>query len=292
MPKVCGQGQTQCAGAQLAVCEGAWQLTACPAGQICAQGQCGVAACKLEPPTGLVLTIQSLPFANIAQACDLDNDKKPDAALGALSQMNQAGASAQAALGLVRVLELAGWPNATTAALLPAAVTPVAAWSKCPSADCKLAVIADAYDMQSVSPVCAPRSLLAGVTYDAGTSKFSAGGVGSIAYVPLQAGVLAIELPIFGARLQGKLTEVAGKPSTFEGALCGAIPQETLFAALQNLPDAAFTGLPIDKAKFAKLLTSLVPPDLDLDGDGKKESVSAAFAVSAALATSSGLATK
>lgn len=288
--KVCGQGQTLCAGGQLAVCAATWQPTACPVDQVCSQGQCTLASCKLEAPTGSVLTIQSLPFANLAQACDLNDDKKPDAKLGALAQLTQAGASAQAALGLVRVLELAGWPNATTVALLPAAVTPEQAWSKCPGPDCALSVLADAYDVQATLPICPARSLLQGVVYDPGSGKLTGGGVGSLIYVPLQVGVLGVEIPIFGAKLQGQLVEVAGAPSTFEGVLCGAVSQESLFTALQNLPDAAFAGLPTGKAQFAKLLTQLVPPDLDLDGDGKPESVSAAFVVKAGLGKSLGLA--
>lgn len=290
-PKVCGQGQTACAGAKLALCQDSWQATDCPnAGEVCGQGQCVVPQCKPEAPEGTVLIVAALPLANIASACDLNDDKKPDQALGVLSQMVQGGISAQAVLGKVRVLQLGNAPDNPFATLLPASVTPTGDFAKCAGAGCSVYVEPDGYELLANVPMCPARTLLGDVVMDAASGKYKAGGGAYTAFVPLQAGVLAVELPLFGAQLKGKVLQKDGAVVGFDGVLCGAVPQDVLFTILSQIPDAAFGGKPEDKVKFAKLLTTLAAPDLDLDGDGKKESVSAAFAVVAVPGKSLGLA--
>ncbi|MSQ84499.1 MAG: hypothetical protein EXR77_16735 [Myxococcales bacterium] len=285
LPKVCGQGQTACSGASLALCDGSWQVTTCSvAGQKCSNGGCTTPQCALQATVGPVLVVGSLPFAPLSTACDLNDDKKPDAALGALSQLNQGQASAQTALGKVRVLQLAGLQGAAgadalMALLLPALVSATVAWDQCPGAECKVSVEPDAFELQSGAATCPAKTVLSGGTFDPTTGKLSVGGGGNVAYVPLQTGVLAIEIPLFGARLVGSVGLVGGAPQSFSGVLCGSVPQEVLFGALSQIPDAAFANSKLDKGGFAKLLTALAPADLDLDGDGIKESISAAFTV-------------
>ncbi len=289
--KVCGQGQTACAGAALALCSGAWQLSACPkAEEVCSGGACVAPNCKPEPPKGPVTAFAALAYAPLAAACDLNDDKKPDSALGALAQFNQAGASAQAALGKVRVLLWSGSPQAPEVALLPALATPTGSWASCPGPACSVLVEPDAYELQAAGPMCPAKAALAGGSIDPGTGVASVGGAGAVVTVPLQAGVLALEVPLFAARLVGKLSGNLAAPKGFEGVLCGAVPHDALAAAFDQIPDAAFAGGNAAKLQFAKLVANLVQPDLDLDGDGKKESLSAAFTVSAGLVTSLGLA--
>ncbi len=289
--KVCGQGQTACAGANLALCNGNWQFSACPqAGQVCSAGACVKPACKPESPQGPVIAFAALPYAPLAAACDLNDDKKPDSALGVLAQFNQAGASAQAALAKVRVLAWSGTPQLPEVAILPALVTPTGAWAGCPGPACARLVEPDAYDLQAGAALCPAKALLAGGVIDPQTGAAAVGGGGSVVVIPLQAGVLALEVPLFGARLVGKLAGDLAAPKGFEGVLCGAVPHDALAAAFDQIPDAAFPQGSAAKLQFAKLITNLVQPDLDLDGDGKKESVSAAFAVVAGPALSLGVA--
>ncbi|MBM4343654.1 MAG: hypothetical protein FJ100_09790 [Deltaproteobacteria bacterium] len=289
--KVCGQGQTTCAGAGLALCGGAWQIAACPkVGEVCLAGACVAPTCKPNPPTGPVVALAALAYAPVTAACDLNGDNKPDSALGALAQFNQAGASAQAALGKLRVLLWSGTPQAPEVAILPAIATPTASWSTCPGPNCALSVEPDGYELLSDAAMCPAKAVLAGGLVDLATGQAAVGGGGSVVVVPLQAGILALEVPLFGAQLVGKLSGDLAAPKAFAGVLCGAVPHQALAAAFDQVPDAAFAGGAAAKLQFAKLVVNLVQPDLDLDGDGTKESVSAAFAVSAGPAQSVGLA--
>lgn len=286
VPKTCGQGQTTCKGAEVAICDGAWKTSACTAGNVCSQGGCVAPACTLDAPKGGVLVVASLPLATLQDACDLDNNGTKDQALGGFSQISQGTSSAQAALGRVLVLQPLG-PGPDAVALLPAIVTPTSGWATCPGANCNISIAPDAYELTAIGGTCPARSLLDPVAMSG--DKLLAGGPGTAVWVPLQLGALAIEVPLLGARLQGTVAQAGGGWSGVKGVLCGAIAQAQLIAAIDALPDTA-VGSAANKLALEKLLAGLAPPDLDLDGDGKPDALSAAFVIQASGSTSLGLA--
>lgn len=285
VPKTCGEGQTACAGGQVAVCDGAWKLVSCPSGSLCSWGACTEPQCEVTAPKGPVLVVQSLPLAKLADACDLDGNGTKDQALGGLSQISQGSSSAQAALGLVRILQPLGTgPDAV--ALLPAAVTPTSSWASCPGATCQVGVAPDAYELGAVGGICPAKSILDPVVL--GADKLSAGGPGTAVWIPLQLGALVIEVPLLGARLKATTTGPVGAWTQVSGVLCGAIPQSQLLGSIEALPDAAL-GSAANKLALQKLLAGLAPPDLDLDGDGKPDALSAAFTLESGPAQSLGI---
>jgi len=98
-----------------------------------------------------------------------------------------------------------------------------------------------------------------------------AGGTNSLIsmVLPLEGGSL-LSVTIAWARVRATYTEENGKITSLNAVIGGAIPKSQLEAAISGLdPDS----LPIDKDAALGLL-ALLPADIDLDGDGIKESLS------------------
>lgn len=98
-----------------------------------------------------------------------------------------------------------------------------------------------------------------------------AGGTNSLIsmVLPLQGGSL-LSVTIAWARVRASYTEENGKITSLSAVIGGAIPKSQLEAAISGLDP---NSLPIDKDAALGLL-GLLPADIDLDGDGIKESMS------------------
>ena len=99
--------------------------------------------------------------------------------------------------------------------------------------------------------------------------------------LPLQGGSL-LSMTIAWARVRAAYTAIDGKVTSLNAVIGGAIPKAQLVAAITGLDPAA---LPIDKEVALELLDTLVPPDIDLDGDGLAESISLGLRIATIPAT-------
>jgi hypothetical protein len=103
-------------------------------------------------------------------------------------------------------------------------------------------------------------------------TDLSAGGPGSqiSLSIPL-VGSTVVTLSLYDARLQATASLLGGVVTGVDGVLGGALRKAELFAALAQVPDAE---LPMPKDQIYALLNLLLKPDIDLDGDGARESIS------------------
>ncbi|MGM0575859.1 MAG: hypothetical protein ACQEXJ_09040 [Myxococcota bacterium] len=129
---------------------------------------------------------------------------------------------------------------------------------------------------------CEPMAALPG-TLDGDT--IAAGGPESVFpfALPLTDGV-ELQLTIFNVRFEGTATLTDGQVTGVDGILGGAVPKETLLAAVDALPDDG--DVPKD---LVKAFIDGLEADIDGDGDGTKESVSLGLKVHAIDATIAGM---
>ncbi len=113
--------------------------------------------------------------------------------------------------------------------------------------------------------------------------KITAGGAGEI--FAMEADLIGggdSTLYVQGARVEGTVTMTAdGKAiDNILGVLGGAVPMTVIISVFNSLPEDAFPP-GIGKQGALNLLQLLVEPDVDIDGDGKKESASIGLRFSA-----------
>lgn len=110
--------------------------------------------------------------------------------------------------------------------------------------------------------------------------KLTAGGPGANLPLSLPIAGLAINVTVYNARIDVKVTVAGGKITTLNGVLGGAVKKSELKAAITALPDDTFPA-GFDKATIIGFLDILVAEDIDLDGNGTKDAASIGFALTA-----------
>ena len=134
------------------------------------------------------------------------------------------------------------------------------------SANCKYSIDPNSYDPKAASGVCP--ALIAFPNMKVKDGKLAAGGDKQTFALTLPIQGVALQLKVSKATLQGKVAGTTSWDSTKEGLICGVIALADITTAIQN----------IEALKdFAPLVSSMLKPDMDVDGDGKKESVSVAI---------------
>jgi hypothetical protein len=238
-------------------------LPVCGTDALCQKHAIGLGTCKAvklatswSPETNVALSFKVLPKN---QGCDLDGDGVPNngsanisvlwgAALGAsaVAFVPEAFASDGSAFGLAAYdVALAGGPTSTC----------VPADTSCPFVIDKQSLDAAACDLTG----CPALAQTSQATVSQGALK------ADFATVPL-GGLL-----LHDAHVTGLVTGGPHWTATINGQICGRIVYQELLDAV-----VAFGGF--TKSQIQQMLPTLIKPDLDSDGDGVKESVSAAFA--------------
>ena len=238
---------------------------------------CKAATCTFPAKWGKdVQKVSKLNLPGAAVGCDLDADGKPNNALAAglsslLKQANDQMTKSVADGTITLVVETDAFKSDGSefaGNMLIGEIDPTN--DKCDvmsdSANCKYSIDPSSYDPKAASGVCP--ALIAFPNMKVKDGKLAAGGDKQTFALTLPIQGVALQLKVSKATLQGKVTGTTTWDGTKEGLICGVIALADITAAIQN----------IDALKdFAPLVSSMLKPDMDVDGDGKKESVSVAI---------------
>ena len=128
-------------------------------------------------------------------------------------------------------------------------------------------------DPQTMTPDCYP--LVFFDNFKAKDGKFTAGGQSYNFPIdlPLIPGV-PLKITLFFARLEGTYTTANGQLDTLEGLMGGAIKKQEVVDIINNLPPDALGDFPMTKDQLLNLLNSMLPTDMDTNGDGTKDGAS------------------
>ena len=213
------------------------------------------------------------------QGCDLTDDGKPDNSMGALVALAGDAIEHSVTSGDVKLI-LEALPYHTDGK--PFELRMLSASLDKSNEDCKFNeqictyTISDAnYDLKANNGgVCPPGASLKTATIVDG--KLSGGGKGFGFTIPIPMGGVKLELPFENAMIEGQVQDKTTWKSTGLGKLCGVIPKPALFEALEHVPEEQLKSIG-GKAGAKSLLDTLLVADIDLDGDGTPEGVSAGF---------------
>ena len=238
---------------------------------------CKAATCTFPAKWGKdVQKVSKLNLPPATVGCDLDADGKPNNALAQglsalLKQANDSMTKAVADGTITLVVETDGFksdgsefPGNMLLGELDASNDKCDIMSD--SANCKYSIDPTSYDPKAASGVCP--ALIAFPNMKVKDGVLAAGGPKQTFSLSLPIQGVALQLKVNQATLQGKVTGTTTWDGTKEGLICGVIALEDIKSAISN----------IDALKdFAGVVSSLLKPDMDVDGDGKKESVSVAI---------------
>lgn len=224
---------------------------------------------------GKVQKVTSLAIAAAADGCDLNGDGKPDNKLNALASMAGSALSDSIKKGTVVLLfEPKSYKTDGTAFTFNVLIGDQDPADKTAGVDVTAA--GGKYTVQTVSYDTATGKPLVVFT----DAKITAGALTAAAtsfYLNLSIQSINIALTISKPTLSGTVTDSNSWVDTKAGKLCGYITKSDLEGAINALPDDTFKNLGMTKAQVLQLLPSVLAPDLDMDGDGKKESISLAL---------------
>ena len=134
------------------------------------------------------------------------------------------------------------------------------------AANCKYTVAPSSYDPTAASGTCP--ALIAFPNMKIKDGALAAGGPKQTFSLALPIQGFTLNLKVNQATLQGKVAGTTAWDTTKQGLICGVIAVEDIKNAVQNIESLK---------DFAPLVTGLLKADIDVDGDGKKESVSVAI---------------
>ncbi len=240
-------------------------------------------ACQIPNSWGPnVQVISKLALADVGVGCDLNGDGKPDNAMGKFTSLyKDENKSLQDAISQGKLLTVWNAPQYTTGGgafsieRLDAVLNPgdascdVSAGGK----PCNLLVKAASYDASSVGGVCAAKSQLQPASAPGGALK-AAGGGGSIPISLL--GMMDMQVNAAIDSWTGKVSGAGQWQATTGGLHCGAVTKTAMFNAIDTIPPSVLAQIG-DAATVKSLIIGILKPDLDLDGDGIKESISFAM---------------
>ena len=130
---------------------------------------------------------------------------------------------------------------------------------------CDYLVKADSFDAD-----CKPVVLLDNAMVDGATLQAGGPGYNFLLPLPLSADVI-LEVTLFYAQVQGKVTFAAGGPASLDGILAGAISKEAMLAAIESVDPA---DLPLDKELVVTMLELMISNDIDTDDNGTLDAAS------------------
>jgi len=81
-------------------------------------------------------------------------------------------------------------------------------------------------------------------------------------------------MELLNARMVATVAPGLGGGTSYTGVLAGAISKKALLAQVDTLPDV---GLPVSKDTIKMFIDAMLSPDIDSDGDGKKDAASIGF---------------
>ncbi len=258
----------------------------CPEGKVCdkkadgGKGVCKTPTCKLPTKFGPELQkMNTFKLFPTEQGCDLTDDGKADNSMGSLLALAGSAIEHSVSSGDVKLI-LKALPYKTDGTafelrMLSASLDPS-------NKDCQfneqicVYTISDAnYDLAAnTNDTCPAGASLKTATIKDG--KLSGGGKGFGFAIPIPLSGVKLELPFENAQIEGLVQSASKWKSTGQGKLCGVIPKPALFAALELVPEEQLKGIG-GKSGAKAFLNTLLVADIDLDGDGKLEGVSAGF---------------
>jgi len=260
---------------------------ACKAEEICDTGtnKCFTQTCKF--PTSWGKDIQKMTKLGISKAgmgCDLNDDGKPDNALGtALASFKQVGDALTKAIAdgtLVLALEPNNPGYKTDGSkfdinLLIGSVDPSNKDCDVSSAtaNCKYTVNPTSYNVKGAANICPPL-----VTFTAATvtsQALKAGGKDQLFVLNLPVVGINLALTISQAQLLGTTADKETWKSTTAGQVCGVITKDDLVKALDAVPEEQLASLG-GKTVVLGLLNKLLKADIvtPKSSDGKPDAVS------------------
>ena len=149
---------------------------------------------------------------------------------------------------------------------------------------CDYLVAADNADLTT----CAPKQGLWNVRSDGTTLQGGGGANDSMQLLtPIVQGV-SVALTVHRAQIVANITVQDEKVETLEGIMAGAIIKDDMIAALDAIPEDYFPSS--GKPFIMGILQNMLQPDIDLDGDGTNDAVSAGMEVSGIRASILGVA--
>lgn len=298
----CQIGQTKCHGKSVLTCQPdqlGWSQSPCPFGQVCGKTTtCVPQLCKTPPPSALgVVKLNAFAPRPPEEGCDLLGNGKPDNKLAAATHLfddlQAKLANAVASGALLVVLRAPGWTSTGAPFAIEVhrgEVDPATKGCDLTREDggCKVRLDPDGVDLAAATTaVCPAVDVLEKASVTGQKLKASAGQAGL--RLPLPVVNRWVEIQLQGLRIEGG---VKGSTSWKGGdlSLCGAFDRAAFVAALEALPAEAYGKWGVGKASFLATVDKELQADIDTDGDGNPDAVSAAFAVSAVPAVISGLA--
>ena len=262
---------------------------ACFPGQVCdlsaagGKGKCVTPTCSLPSSWGPhIQKVTSFMIADADKGCDLDDDGKPDNAMGALKDLSGSQFSDAVKKGtLVMLFETATYKTDGTtfsAQVLWGAVDPSNTGCDVTKAGCKYTVNPSSYDLLTpgMGP-CKSKSMLTNAKVNNSTLK--AKGQGMALVMPLTAGI-ELAMNISQAAFSAQVSNASQWLTTSSGKLCGVISKASLVDAVNAIPDETLQSLG-GKATVLSLLESLLAPDIDTDGDDVEDAISVALELEA-----------
>ncbi len=265
----------------------------CGTGEICdtVTDKCIKPTCSL--PEATVFTgntninkISKLALLDEKSGCDLDDDAVPNNVLGKIvglyAQVNDTIGGAVKDGSIVILLapdKFATDGTEFTCDLLLGDVDPSTADcdATAPGA-CKYTVAESSYNQLSSSNGTCP----ALVTFDPVSvkdGKLTAGGDKQNFDLNLPVVGINLKLRISRAQLKGDQSDDKSWKNTTNGMLCGVLAEDDLNAAIDAVPDELLAETGFDTATIKGLISSLLKPDIDTDGDGEKDAISVALSL-------------
>ena len=133
---------------------------------------------------------------------------------------------------------------------------------------------------------CAPLVSLDNAQVNGATLTGGGPGYSFPLVLPLSDGVL-LEVTLFATQVKAQVGFEAGKPTTLDGILAGAISKQAMLDAIDAVPAEQ---LPLDKDLIIQMISGLIQSDIDTDGDGAKDAASVGLPFTAIAGTIVGLA--
>ncbi len=257
----------------------------CSGGKKCFANACSDAKCKLPAAWPKdVQRVTKLTMLNHQKGCDLDDTGKPNNMLGKLlkvySFVNEHAFNALNSHTLNLLLksdDYASNGKAFSIELLDANLDPAAKGS-CDATfgPCKYVVKAHSYNHLAKSAECPPRTKVTGAKVTGG--KLVAGGAGNALDIAVYVVGVPLVVKMQMVTMSGTVSGGSEWQTTTGGMLCGAVPATEIQKAVDSLPESALKGTGFTKKKVNELVAGLFKPDIDTDGDGKYDAMSAAWA--------------
>lgn len=259
----------------------------------CASGTyCDIAAKACKPqlcafpsqwgPDVQKFSVFKIPAGSVG--CDLDGDGKVNNAFATslsafAGQVNGTLAAGIADGSLVQAMETANFKGDGTpfsVAVLSGGLD--SANKTCDltseTANCSYTVHPTSYDPAQPAATCPPVVLWNNVKVLSG--KLSGGGPKQSFLFTMPLGAAWLALKIEAAQLQGQVAGTTSWQSIKNGLICGVLSKKELEKAIWAVPDGQFDAFG-GKSTVLGLLGSLLKNDIDMDGDGTKESSSIAI---------------